>query len=177
MTFRIGPSAPPSGPVTPTPTRAPATRTSNAAGAQPPGGGGEPELRIYAPRRPFREVLRETRDERPSPRTPTAGTVAGPVRGAASAPAGSGQSASVSPHETPAGPLRETAVELLRDVARGERFVRSVMRRAARGADFSPQELLAIQAGVYRYTQELELVSKIVDKGTAAVRQTLQSQS
>ena len=39
-----------------------------------------------------------------------------------------------------------------------------------------PGQLIAIQAGVYRYTQELELASKLVDKATGAVKQTLQSQ-
>ncbi len=50
------------------------------------------------------------------------------------------------------------------------------LRRAMRGRDLSPQRLLALQAGVYRYTQELELASKVVDKATGAVKQTLQSQ-
>jgi hypothetical protein len=41
---------------------------------------------------------------------------------------------------------------------------------------FSQEELIAIQAGVYRYTQELELASKLVDKASGAVKTTLQSQ-
>lgn len=84
--------------------------------------------------------------------------------------------------------LRETggtdgeslAAEMVRDavesIGRGERMVERTMRQARRGHVFTQEELLAVQAGVYRYTQELELASKLVDKATGAVRQTLQSQ-
>lgn len=61
-------------------------------------------------------------------------------------------------------------------LVRGQRFMDGALRRAMRGRDLSPQRLLALQAGVYRYTQELELASKVVDKATGAVKQTLQSQ-
>lgn len=73
-----------------------------------------------------------------------------------------------------------TAAEALRDAARsitrGQRMVDSVVRAARNGRVFSQEELLAIQAGVYRYTQELELASKLVDKASTAVKTTLQSQ-
>lgn len=62
------------------------------------------------------------------------------------------------------------------DIARGERMVNGVIHAARRGKTFTNEELLAVQAGVYRYTQELELASKLVDKVTGAVKQTLQSQ-
>jgi hypothetical protein len=61
-------------------------------------------------------------------------------------------------------------------IARGERLVEGVVQAARRGAAFSNEQLIAIQAGVYRYTQELEVAGKLVDKATGAVRQTLQSQ-
>ena len=38
------------------------------------------------------------------------------------------------------------------------------------------EQLLAIQAGVYRYTQEVELASKVVDRVTNGVKTVLQSQ-
>ena len=37
-------------------------------------------------------------------------------------------------------------------------------------------ELLAVQAGVYKFSQELELTSKVVEKATSGVKQTLQTQ-
>lgn len=61
-------------------------------------------------------------------------------------------------------------------IDRGERLLDRVIGSARRGAAFTNQELIAIQAGVYRYTQALELAGKLVDKLTGAVRQTLQSQ-
>ena len=41
---------------------------------------------------------------------------------------------------------------------------------------FTPTELLAVQAGVYKFSQELELTSKVVEKATDGVKQTLQTQ-
>lgn len=71
----------------------------------------------------------------------------------------------------------ETAVRAsLQSLARGERLVNGVISAARHGATFSNEQLIAIQAGVYKYTQELELAGKLVDKATGAVRQTLQSQ-
>jgi hypothetical protein len=63
-----------------------------------------------------------------------------------------------------------------RSIDRGQRMVESVIRSARNGRVFSQEELIAIQAGVYRYTQELELASKLVEKATGAVKTTLQSQ-
>lgn len=75
---------------------------------------------------------------------------------------------------------RTLGAELLKDaarsIARGQALVDSVLSAARRGKTFSNEELLAVQAGVYRYTQELELASKLVDKASGAVRTTLQSQ-
>jgi len=33
-----------------------------------------------------------------------------------------------------------------------------------------------MQAGVYRFTQELELTSKVVEKATATIKQTMNTQ-
>lgn len=61
-------------------------------------------------------------------------------------------------------------------IGRGQRFIERAIRAARRGRELSPEQLIATQAGVYRYTQELELASKIVDKSTQAIKQVLQSQ-
>lgn len=79
--------------------------------------------------------------------------------------------------ETPApAVIPERLRELARSISSGERAVDRVIAQAAGGRDFSTPELIAIQARVYRYTQELELVSKLVDKACAGVKQTLQTQ-
>ncbi|MBI2894111.1 MAG: type III secretion apparatus protein [Deltaproteobacteria bacterium] len=66
--------------------------------------------------------------------------------------------------------------EMMRDITRGERYVDRMIAQASSGRDFSVTELIGIQARVYRYTQELELFSKMVDKTCSGVRQTLQTQ-
>lgn len=38
-----------------------------------------------------------------------------------------------------------------------------------------PTHLIALQAAVYRSAREIELLTKVVDKSTSAVRQALQS--
>jgi hypothetical protein len=69
--------------------------------------------------------------------------------------------------------------EVLGDAARrldaGRREIDAVIAGARRG-DLPPEQLLAIQAGVYRYTQEVELASKVVDRVTNGVKTVLQSQ-
>lgn len=69
--------------------------------------------------------------------------------------------------------------DALRDAASslsaGQTRIDRAIRRGTRG-ETDPGHLLALQAGVYRYTQELELASKLVDKATGALKQTLQSQ-
>jgi hypothetical protein len=74
-------------------------------------------------------------------------------------------------------PLTEAGRRLLSRISRGERFVEQVVRGAASGAAYTPADLLAIQAQVYRYTQEVELVSKFVDRATNAVKTVLQQGS
>lgn len=71
-------------------------------------------------------------------------------------------------------PLTAAGRQLLARVAHGERYVESVVRQALHGRAFTPADLLAMQAEVYRYTQELELVSKLVDRGTSTVRTIMQ---
>jgi hypothetical protein len=61
-----------------------------------------------------------------------------------------------------------------RELDRGE----SLTERAIRGGSghASPEQLIALQAGIYRYSEAVDLVTKLVDKGTQAVRTTLQNQ-
>ncbi|MBO6937287.1 MAG: hypothetical protein JJ863_20110 [Deltaproteobacteria bacterium] len=73
-------------------------------------------------------------------------------------------------------PVLEAIGDAVRSIGRGEQFVDGAIARARRGKNLEPGQLLALQAGVYRYTQELELAAKLVDKATGAVKQTLQSQ-
>ncbi|MDH5490474.1 MAG: hypothetical protein OEY14_00725 [Myxococcales bacterium] len=80
--------------------------------------------------------------------------------------------------EPPSGPSPARALieDAASSIGRGQAQIERALRRARRGQGMAPEELLALQAGVYRYSQELELASKVVDKVTGAIRQTLQSQ-
>lgn len=82
----------------------------------------------------------------------------------------------IEPPETrDAPPALRAMGDALRALAQDERRVERALRRARRGT-LEPGALLALQTDVYRYTQEMELASKLVDKATSAVKTTLQSQ-
>lgn len=68
--------------------------------------------------------------------------------------------------------LREAAESL----ARGEATLDATIARLSRGRALAPEELIALQATVYRHAAEVELAAKLVDKLTSAVRTTLTSQ-
>lgn len=75
------------------------------------------------------------------------------------------------------GPDREKFSQLLAvigaEVDRGERLVQGVI--SGRAGHLSAGELIALQAGIYRYTEVVDLSAKFIDRATAAVRTTLQS--
>lgn len=58
----------------------------------------------------------------------------------------------------------------------GQGKLDQIIKLATSGKSFSPTELIAIQAGVYKFSQELELTSKVIEKATDGVKQTLQTQ-
>lgn len=58
-------------------------------------------------------------------------------------------------------------------IDRGESLISGVV--AGRAGPMSAAELIALQAGIYRYTELVDLTSKFVDRAANAVRTTLQS--
>jgi hypothetical protein len=54
--------------------------------------------------------------------------------------------------------------------------VDALLEAAARGKTFSPAQLLAMQATVARYSQTVEVVSRVADRLVGAVRQTMGTQ-
>jgi hypothetical protein len=59
-----------------------------------------------------------------------------------------------------------------REIDRGE----ALMRRSLHGASgLDAAQLIALQAGIYRYSEAVDLASKLVDRAANAVRTTLQS--
>jgi len=88
---------------------------------------------------------------------------------------------------TPAPPVRQPPAEargggpapmraLLERTLDSERRVDTLLAAAARGKTFSPSELLALQATVFKYSQAVEVVSRAADKLVGAVKQTLGTQ-
>ena len=84
-----------------------------------------------------------------------------------------------------AGPLREPQAPgslsnrlagLWEQIGRDERRLDRYVRRALAGAEFDLPEIVAMQRLAFRYTQRVELLSKLVDRLTGAIRQTLQTQ-
>ena len=63
--------------------------------------------------------------------------------------------------------------DLGRELDRGE----ATVRHAIHGPSSSdPAALIALQAGIYRYVEAVDLASKLVDRVSSAVKTTLQSQ-
>jgi len=68
------------------------------------------------------------------------------------------------------------AVTMLQGLIGGQDKMTNIMHVALSGRQLSPPELLGLQAGVYRFSQELELTSKVVEKATSGIKQTMNTQ-
>ncbi|MBC7174377.1 MAG: hypothetical protein H5U40_18165 [Polyangiaceae bacterium] len=81
--------------------------------------------------------------------------------------------ASAPPVEGPS--FREHLASAARSLGESERGVDRALAGAARGS-MRMDELVAFQAVIYRHSLTVDIASKVVEKSTSAVRQTLQSQ-
>jgi hypothetical protein len=75
-------------------------------------------------------------------------------------------------------PSRSTAVitNMMSSMEKGGGMLDKLINGGLKGAKFSNTELLSLQAGMYKYTQELDLTGKVVDKATSALKDTLKTQ-
>jgi hypothetical protein len=64
----------------------------------------------------------------------------------------------------------------LEHVERARRRLDDALVAARRGRTFTAQELLALQADAYRFSQAVEVASKVVEQGAQAVKQTVNTQ-
>jgi len=75
---------------------------------------------------------------------------------------------------------KTTENKILQDVFRnlesGHKKIDSILKLSLSGVKLSQQELLTLQMRVYRFTQEVELISKIVEKGTSGIKQVINTQ-
>ena len=60
-----------------------------------------------------------------------------------------------------------------READRGEALVQSALRG---GGSADATDLLRLQAGVYRYTESIDLATKLVDRATSGVKTVIQGQ-
>lgn len=74
------------------------------------------------------------------------------------------------------GPFVNGLQRVMQEVMNGQNKLEDIIQMSLSGETFSMQEMLAMQAGVYRFTQELELSSKVVEKGTSSIKQTMNTQ-
>jgi hypothetical protein len=76
------------------------------------------------------------------------------------------------PTQRSAGPIRT----MLERAVGSERQIDAILDAAARGKTFKPGELLALQATVARYSQTVEVVSRVADRLVGAIKQTMGTQ-
>jgi len=77
----------------------------------------------------------------------------------------------------PVPPAASTAVRgVLERAVTAERNIDALLAAAARGKTFSPAELLALQATVFRYSQTVEIMSRVADRLVGAVKQVMGTQ-
>ena len=67
-------------------------------------------------------------------------------------------------------------VDMLQGLIGGQDKMEKIMKVALSGKQMGNAEMLAMQAGVYRFSQELELTSKVVEKATSGIKQTMNTQ-
>ncbi len=65
---------------------------------------------------------------------------------------------------------------LFANIEKGQVQMDKLISGGLSGKNFSNSELLALQAGMYKYSQELELTSKVVEKATSGLKDTLKTQ-
>ena len=82
----------------------------------------------------------------------------------------------VKPVEAAQGTERPGINKLLDQIVGGQNKLDDIINMACSGRKYNQQDLLAIQASVYKFSQELELTSKVVEKATSGIKQTMQTQ-
>jgi hypothetical protein len=73
---------------------------------------------------------------------------------------------------SPGSPVRA----MLERAMGSEKQIDALLDAAARGKTFKPGELLAMQATVARYSQTVEVVSRVADRLVGAIKQTMGTQ-
>ena len=99
---------------------------------------------------------------------------------AGSSPSPSSSSSSPASPTAAAGEATSPFARLLHglgaEAKAGEATIRDAVRAATAGNDLGPSELLALQAGVYRYSEVIDLAAKLVDRASNGVKTVVSGQ-
>ncbi|QSQ21861.1 ATP-dependent helicase HrpB [Pyxidicoccus parkwayensis] len=73
-------------------------------------------------------------------------------------------------------PVLNAVTNVVHALEQGQRDLDRIIQAASSGKPFSNAELLSLQASMYRYTQELDLVSRVVEKATTGLKDVVKTQ-
>jgi hypothetical protein len=73
-------------------------------------------------------------------------------------------------------PFARLLRELGHEVSRGEAVMRGALGAPGAAGGLGPAELIALQAGVYRYSEAVDLAAKLVDHATSGLKTVVQGQ-
>lgn len=76
----------------------------------------------------------------------------------------------------PISKTTNTISSILSSLEQGNARVDALLKSSLSKKSMSNSELLAMQAGMYKYTQELDLCSKVVDKAVNGLKDVLKTQ-
>ncbi|MCL2012573.1 MAG: ATP-dependent helicase HrpB [Cystobacterineae bacterium] len=78
--------------------------------------------------------------------------------------------------QQPSSKSTRSLANLMDGVEKGQASLDKLIGSALQGKKFSNAELLSLQASMYKYSQEMDLTSKIVEKTTSGLKDTLKTQ-
>lgn len=66
--------------------------------------------------------------------------------------------------------------DIVASMEKSQQSIDALINGGLMGKQFTNQEMLSLQAGMYKYSQELDLTSKVVEKATTGLKDTLKTQ-
>lgn len=127
-------------------------------------------------RRPGPQVATEGAPGTAAPERTEASRGTCTAEGVGKAPAGTSEVQAGGRVDSVRAARAQHAVQVLDRVSEAQKRLDHVLELAESGRSFSPTELIALQAHVYRASQELDLAGKVVEKATGGIKQVLQTQ-
>jgi len=73
-------------------------------------------------------------------------------------------------------PQHTAFTSVIQELSAGQNKLEGLMKTAMSGQKLSNQEMIGVQAGVYMYSQQMELTSKVIDKATSGIKQAMNTQ-